>query len=181
VKSPGVVGCDGDEVGRCLFEEDAEAELRRNEGGGGEGVELGEDAFILPTGNYPNNTCISSTPVAHQLSSEENRGWGMSRERAKSEGWAKGREKYNKLRPRAQKQRDNNGIGGLCDTPKAKRKAILMLFSISRSPCGIMMMRQRSPTSFFLPFFLTLLSLRVFSQTINVWHDTAITLLYAPL
>lgn len=33
-------------------------------------MELGEDAFILPTGNYPNNTCISSTPVAHQLSSE---------------------------------------------------------------------------------------------------------------
>lgn len=46
-------------------------------------------------------------------------------------------EKYNKLRPRAQKQRDNSGIGGLCDTPKAKRKAILIPFSISRSPCDI--------------------------------------------
>jgi len=34
VKSQGVVGGDGDEVGRCLFEEDAEAELRRNEGEG---------------------------------------------------------------------------------------------------------------------------------------------------
>lgn len=40
-------------------------------------MELGEDAFILPMGNYPNNTCISSTPVAHRLSSEGNRGWGM--------------------------------------------------------------------------------------------------------
>lgn len=74
VKSQGVVGGDGDEVGRCQFEEDAEAELRRNESRGGRGrgekVELGEDAFILPTGNYPNNTCISSTPVAHRLSSE---------------------------------------------------------------------------------------------------------------
>lgn len=40
-------------------------------GGGEEEVKLGE-AFILPTGNYPNNTCISSTPVAHQLSSEGN-------------------------------------------------------------------------------------------------------------
>lgn len=76
-KSQGVVGGDGDEVGRCRLEEDAEAESRRNEGWGsgkvrGEGgkAELGEDAFILPTGNYPNNTCISSTPVAHRLSSE---------------------------------------------------------------------------------------------------------------
>jgi len=63
------------------------------------------------------------------------------------------REKYNKLRPRAQKQRDNNGIGGLCDTPKAKRKAILMLFSISRSPCGITMMRRRPPHFFLSSFF----------------------------
>lgn len=39
-------------------------------GWGREEVELGKDAFILPTGNYPNNTCISSTPVAHRLSSE---------------------------------------------------------------------------------------------------------------
>lgn len=51
--------------------------------GGGREVELGENAFILPTGNYPNNTCISSTPVAHRLSSEGNRGWGMSRERGR--------------------------------------------------------------------------------------------------
>lgn len=87
MKSQGVVGGNGDEVGRCWFEEDAETKLRRNEseGKGGRGkVELGEDAFILPTGNYPNNTCISSTPVAHRLSSEGNR--GMSRERARPEG-----------------------------------------------------------------------------------------------
>ncbi|KYN29700.1 hypothetical protein ALC57_00963 [Trachymyrmex cornetzi] len=71
----GVVDGDGDEVGRCWFEEGAEAELRRNDRmGDGEEVELGKDAFILPTGNYPNNTCISSTPVAHQLSSEGNEG-----------------------------------------------------------------------------------------------------------
>lgn len=180
MKSQGVVGGDGDEVGRCRFEEDAEAEPRRNEGGGGRKVELGEDAFILPTGNYPNNTCISSTPVAHRLSSEGNRGWGMSREWARPEGWrgwAKGREKYNKLRPRAQKQRDNSGIGGLCDTPKAKRKAILIPFSISRSPRGIAI---RSPT---IPLLLfPLYSSRVFSTpTISVLHDTAITLLRVPL
>lgn len=37
MKSQEVVGGDDDEVGRCRFEEDAEAELRRNEDGGGKG------------------------------------------------------------------------------------------------------------------------------------------------
>lgn len=70
------------------------------------------------------------------------------------------REKYNKLRPRAQKQRDNSGIGGLCDTLKAKRKAILIPFSISRSPCGIAIrVRPQSP----LPSFSTLFVARIFN------------------
>lgn len=98
----------------CRVEEDAEAKLRRNErgeAGGKGGEELGEDAFILPTGNYPpNNTCISSTPVAHRLSSKGTSGEGLSSKRAKPEGWrgwAKEEERYNKLRGH---ERRNNGI-----------------------------------------------------------------------
>lgn len=77
-------------------------------------------------------------------------------------GMGKGeREKYNKLRPRAQKQRDNSGIGGLCDTPKAKRKAILIPFSISRS-CGIAIRaRYASPQS---PSFFSGCTCRAYFQ-----------------
>lgn len=93
-------------------------------------------------------------------------------------GMGKGeREKYNKLRPRAQKQWDNSGIGGLCDTPKAKRKAILIPFSISCSPCSIVI--RALPISFLL---FPLYSSRVFStRTIYVLHDVAVTFLRAPL
>lgn len=42
-KSQGVVGGDGDEVGRCRLEEDAEAESRRNEGWGSGKVRGGRE------------------------------------------------------------------------------------------------------------------------------------------
>lgn len=81
-----------------------------------EGEELGEDAFILPTGNYPpNNTCISSTPVAHRLSSKGTRegGGGLCRASERSqrnEGDGQRREKgiINYAATSARKK--NNGI-----------------------------------------------------------------------
>lgn len=50
MKSQGVVGGDGNEVGRCRFEEDAEVRLRRNERvrKGGSGVRRG--CFYPPHG-----------------------------------------------------------------------------------------------------------------------------------
>lgn len=81
MKSQGVVGGDGDEVGRCSVRRGCRSGAEKKRGWERREVELGEDAFILPTGNYPNNTCISSTPVAHRLSSEGTEdGGGMSRE-----------------------------------------------------------------------------------------------------
>lgn len=59
-----VVGDDDDDRTKDVSSKKMqEAELRRSERQ--RVVELREDAFILPTGNYSSNTCISSTPVAH--------------------------------------------------------------------------------------------------------------------
>lgn len=138
---------------------------------GGSGVRRG-DAFILPTGNYPNNTCISSTPVAHRLSlfeGQRNEGRRRcrqsERDRRRVEEDGQGGEKYNKLRPRERRNnRDNSGIDGLCYTPKARRKAILIFFSISRfSSCSA----SRYTSSISLPFFL------LFSHVFPIQRDKA--------
>lgn len=67
---------------RCKSETEKKRERRRVRG-----KELGEDAFILPTGNNPpNNTCISSTPVAHRLSSKGTRKGGCRARASEARG-----------------------------------------------------------------------------------------------
>lgn len=142
-----VAGCvvgRGNEAEDVRFGGNAEAELRRNgRGRRGDRVRREVDAFILPTGTYPNNTCISSTPVAHRLSSRAKNAGGDAEGTSEARGTrgmaGKGEAgKYNKLQPR---ERRNNGIIAESTDYVIHRRRREKPFSRNvfryRVPCGI--------------------------------------------